>query len=251
MPKGEDTSWEELAREWANLPTYDHETAPNRVRKEAQAAMLGVRDRALRHARRHPEAFWNWFLALPQIPRPNRLPVPLSEVVLWHWRTAPVPKRAFKALLDAGIHERDPSFNRTFIEPLTRAYGWRVVRALTEVLEKGSAEDKAGAANALYWARGFAHEVDPDKGSATRDVQRHALLRQFVECEDLHVRRAILGKLSLEAAHYPSDMHPLITRAIEIARTSGDDYLKHRIEIQLGSGGPYMALPDRPPEKTG
>jgi hypothetical protein len=29
-------------------------------------------------------------------------------------------------------------------------------------------------------------------------------------------------------------MHDLVTQAVRIARTSPDDYLRHRVEIQLG-----------------
>jgi hypothetical protein len=105
------------------------------------------------------------------------------------------------------VLERNPSFNRVFIEPCVRSFGGnRVLAALLRYLESGT--------------------------------------REFVGNEDVQVRRRIIPMLRLEPERYPEELRPLVARAIEIARAHPDEYVRHRIEIQLGAGGPYMALPD-------
>jgi hypothetical protein len=68
-----------------------------------------------------------------------------------------------------------------------------------------------------------------------RDLNRRAAdaaLRRFVTDDDLDLRRCILPGLSLRRASYPPELQDLVTRALEIARTSDDEYLRHRVEIQ-------------------
>lgn len=72
-----------------------------------------------------------------------------------------------------------------------------------------------------------------------------ATLRVAIDSDELDVRGAIIGKLSLATDDYPDEMHGLVSKAIAIARTSPDEYLRHRVEIQLGKGGPVMPLPHR------
>jgi hypothetical protein len=59
-------------------------------------------------------------------------------------------------------------------------------------------------------------------------------LRRFVTDDDLDLRRCLLPGLRLRAGSCPADMRDLVIRAIEIARTSDDKYLRHRVGIQLG-----------------
>src|SRR2546429_73912 len=67
----------------------------------------------------------------------------------------PVPRRLFRPMLWAGVLERNPSYNRVFIEPCVRSLGGRrVLEELLRYLESGTDEEKAGAASALYWAGG-------------------------------------------------------------------------------------------------
>src|SRR3954471_10467086 len=50
----------------------------------------------------------------------------------------PVPKRLFTTMLRAGVLERNPSFNRAFIEPCVRSFGGRrVLEELLRHLESG------------------------------------------------------------------------------------------------------------------
>jgi hypothetical protein len=72
--------------------------------------------------------------------------------------------------------------------------------------------------------------------SALRQRYRHtAALSSVVTEEDLDVRRCILPGLPLDPQMYPSDMREPVTRAVQIARTSNDEYLRHRVEIQARS----------------
>jgi hypothetical protein len=49
--------------------------------------------------------------------------------------------------------------------------------------------------------------------------------------------------LQLNPALYNEEIQPLIAKAISIARTHSDEYIRHRIEIQLGASGPFKAIP--------
>jgi hypothetical protein len=145
-------------------------------------------------------------------------------------------------MLRAAIEEPDPSYNRKFIEPCVRTFGRaRVVEPLLRIVEEGSPCEKGRAASALYWAMAL---DDGDLGSLGARF-RGSLLRAFVETDDLDARRRILPQLRLAADTWTDEERPLVAKAIEIARTSGDPYLKHRVEVQLGAGGPYMALPTK------
>lgn len=154
----------------------------------------------------------------------------------------------FEALLRAAIHDPNPSGNRTFVEPMLAAYGRRRVQgALIERLQQGSSAQRAGAARAWYWADALSgpngdytaqplrpdYAPCPDLGMSWRQTA----LRVFVTDGDLDVRRNVLPGLPLAAAAYPDELHPLVHEAIRIARTSPDEYLRHRVEHQVGGCG--------------
>jgi hypothetical protein len=154
----------------------------------------------------------------------------------------PVPKRLLVPMLRAGVLERNPSFNRLFIEPCVRSLGGRrVLEVLLRYLGPGTDAEKAGAASALYWAGG-----NPRGEGLTelRQQIRWQMLRQFVGNEDVQVRRRIIPMLRLEPGQYPDELRPLVARAVEVARSHPDEYIRHRVEIQLGAGGPFMSIPD-------
>ena len=228
MKEDAPSAWRALEEAWSSASTWETD------RKD-------VLDRASSYARKDPEAFWDWFLSLGPESRANGS---LVANVLGSWNgAAPVPKRAFVPMLRAAIEECDPSFNRIFVEPCARAHGRRAtIEVLLDYLDRGAPFEKAGAANALYWAAGLGND-DVDKVLLAR--KRQLLLRTFIDSDDLDVRRAIIGKLSLATDDYPEEMHGLVAKAIAIARTSADGYLRHRVEIQLGKGGPFMPLPHR------
>lgn len=180
----------------------------------------------LRDSLRHPDR--KWFVALV-------------------FKFQRVPKRLLAPMLQAGVHERNPSLNEVFIVPCVRSFGTAsVCAALLSYLETGSNAEKAGAANAFYWTWGRKSDEDLE---VLRGRIRAALLREFVQNEDLRVRQSIIPGLSLTPEDYPEDLRPLVPRAIEIARAHASAYIRHRVEVQLGAGGPYMAIPDTEPDR--
>ena len=210
----------------------------------------------------------------------SRIATPADEDVRWliealghderKWLVAELACRSkslaeafFTPMLDAGIDEVDPSFNRYFIEPCVQAFGHRRVNEyLLDVAESGSAFRKAGAVNALYWAQvwlsfvgnvpSFTIEHAMPESRATyeavadlRERKRRLLLETFVSNPSVDVRRSIIPALNLDPAAYPESHRPLVARAIEIARGSDDEYIRHRVEVQLGNVMVLAPLPHR------
>jgi len=210
----------------------------------------------------------------------RRLAKPTSEDVRWltealahrerKWFVAELARRSdslaevfFAPMLDAGIDEVNPSANRDFIEPCVHAFGHRRVNEyLLGVVESGTDFRKAGAVNALYWAGMSLTFIGPTPSysieyatpesraayEALADVwerKRKLLLETFVANPNVHVRRSIIPTLSLDPAEYPESNRPLVARAIEIARGSDDEYIRHRVEVQLGNEHLLAPLPHR------
>jgi hypothetical protein len=159
-----------------------------------------------------------------------------------------VPEEWFEPLIRAAVQEPNPSFNRELVLPAIAAYGRRRVQlALLGYLDSGTAVDIAGAARAWYWTQvplsysAGAKTPTPESVaeyeafSDLRQRYHHTALHRFVTDEDLDVRRCILPGLPLSPQHYPAEMHDLVAQAVRIARTSTDDYLRHRVEIQVGN----------------
>jgi|SRR5579871_1413898 len=142
----------------------------------------------------------------------------------------PVPERLMYALIRAAVYEVNPSFNKQFVVPCIASYGHRVVNeALLEVIKTGNDFEKAGAVNALYWAGMLLGT--PQSRAAYLELEdvwerkRCLLLREFVTNENVNVRRSIIPSLKLDQAAYPDDLKPLVTKAIEIARSHPDKYI--------------------------
>jgi len=167
------------------------------------------------------------------------------------------------------VYEANPSFNRSFIEPCLRAFGYRpVLEALLDYLKYGTNREKAGAARALYWAQlplllpswydrerpglnqetfeqalqAFHEEVATAQQAFDQlwqelaDLRTEialALLKEFVENADLDVRRSILPQLALRPGQYSAEWEPLVLTTIRLARTHEDTYIRHRVELQL------------------
>src|SRR6185369_1358937 len=174
-----------------------------------------------------------------------------------------------KPMLDAAIDEVNPSYNRSFIEPCLQSVGFRPVNDyLLEVLQTGTAFRKAGAANALYWAQmGLSfppgttvftvEHATPESQAeyaalaAIWDRKKLLLLETFVSNPSADVRRSIIPKLDLDARSYPESHRQMVAQAIEQARSSDDDYIRHRIEVQLGNVNVFAPLPHREKQKSG
>jgi hypothetical protein len=178
-----------------------------------------------------------------------------------------VPEGLFVSMLDAGIDEVNPSLNRSFIEPVVRAFGHRrVIEYLLDVVETDTDFRRAGSVNALYWAgisltfpaatSSFDIEnATPESRAAYEALsdlwerKRRLLLETFVSNPSVDVRRSIIPSLRLDATAYPESHRPLVEQAIKIARCSEDEYIRHRVEVQLGNVKLFAPLPHR--EKGG
>lgn len=209
--------------------------------RDTPSRMAHIKAARLLTASREPEV-WRWLAdAL------------LDERRKWFvadfFRKYPVPKRLFDDMIRAGVYEEDPSFNRDFIEPCLLSYGReRVCDALLIYLQSGTDVEKAGAASALYWTRYRTAPVKIQKQICNQ------FLWAFVNNPDLQVRRTIIPQLVLTPWAYPRHLRPLVKQAITIARSHADEYIRHRVEVQLGNpGGGLMPIPKRgqPPANAG
>jgi hypothetical protein len=61
----------------------------------------------------------------------------------------------------------------------------------------------------------------------------------------VEVRRSIIPSLNLNPEAYPEGHRSLLTQVVAIARAHEDDYIRHRVEVQLGSIGQLAPLPHR------
>lgn len=151
----------------------------------------------------------------------------------------------FDPLIHAAIYETNPSTNRYFVEPAVREFGFqRVAEQLLEVLSNGTNFEKGGAVNAFYWARVASHS-DQEPYTDLRQRIRDKYLTEFVTNDDTQVRRCIIPSLCIDESAYSSDIRELVSVAIDIARNHPDEYIRHRIEVQLGHETVMQPLPDR------
>jgi hypothetical protein len=157
-----------------------------------------------------------------------------------------VPDAWLRPLIRAAVCEPDPSFNRQLVEPAIAAFGRRRVQvALLDHLDTGVPADAAGAARAWYWTSvGVRYlpgttTMTPESAAALAEVSdlreryRRTALRRFLADDDLDLRRCILAGLTLDPQMYPGRMRGQVAQAVQIARASTDDYLRHRVEIQI------------------
>ncbi len=173
---------------------------------------------------------------------------------------APIPEVLFHALIRAAIYEVNPSLNREFIRPCEKSDGLsRVGRALLDYFQRGTNYEKSGAANALYWATpdiSYNREKKRHKSMTTIPAsddeiafwleQKQLFLQEFVVNTDLDVQRSLIPKLELQNKEvYPEALQPLVDEAIRIARSHPDDYIRNRVEVQLGNSVLLPALPHR------
>lgn len=184
-----------------------------------------------------------------------------------------LPPEFFAPLLRIAVYEANPSFNRGFIEPCLRAFGYRkILEALLEYVRYGTNREKAGSARALYWVqlpillpqwddreRKWQNQKELQQASeefrqevlkAEQDFQQiwngvldvrraisRALLKEFVENANLDVQRSIIPRLSLNPSKYSDELKPLVLIAARLAQDHADDYIRHRAVIQQKSVG--------------
>lgn len=72
--------------------------------------------------------------------------------------------------------------------------------------------------------------------------QRCLLLREFVNNPSVLVRQHIIPHLDLiDLSSYPEELQPLVRQAIQLARNHPDAYIRHRLEIEMGSDERQLA----------
>ena len=143
-------------------------------------------------------------------------------------------------MIEAAIEVRNPSASRWFIEPCLRSLGAvSVLRALRTGLEGKDEVKQTGATDALYWV--YFH---PSKDDLSEELAllNEMMMRIFLETSFVPLHRSIISQLK------PKLMKgsPLFEAVVVKARIHDDEYIKHRVEIQLGlSDGPLRMLPTR------
>ncbi|NHZ37688.1 hypothetical protein [Massilia rubra] len=212
----------------------DHFLAWERVYRDPGPACFNGLQAARKRVATNTREDWMWLAdALGDVRR--------KFFVAMVFRLQSVPRRLLAALICAGVSELNPSTNQYYIRPCVRTFGTKeVVTRLLRIVEVGSNEEQCGAVSALYWAYG--NERDDDL-SELRERRQRLLLMRFIENDDVNLRRRILPALSFNADKYPAELQPLVATAMAIARAHPDAYIRHRIGVQTGEGGPLMPLP--------
>lgn len=215
-------TWDEHFRLWAEV--RDKVGGPSR--DEADRRMAAARDRVKRNT---PDD-WRWLAEA--LGDPDR-----RHFVALVFRHQQLPKRLFAPMIRAAVTTPSPAASRWLIGPCARGYGGRrVLEHLLRYLEEGTDAEKAGAVSAMYWVQ---NAEAPDLWARIDGC----MLREFVANADLEVRRQILPSLKLAPAAYPDELRPLVSRAIEIARSHPDEFIRHRVEVQLGANVPLTPIP--------
>jgi len=166
-----------------------------------------------------------------------------------------VPETLYESMMRAAVYERDPSKNKAFVKPCIVTFGLRRVNeTLLEWFERGSDLEKAGSVQAMYWAslvnlRDF-HRNRPEAGVVFESIgdlwmrQRCLLLMEFVNNPSVLVRQRIIPRLDLtNESSYPEEFRLFVPQAIRIAKSNTDDYIRHRVEIQIGTNETQLFSP--------
>ncbi|MEI6235672.1 MAG: hypothetical protein WCT04_21665 [Planctomycetota bacterium] len=167
---------------------------------------------------------------------------------------AAVPEKLYQPMLRAAIYETSPLRAQAFVEPLTKAFTVRqVYQHLLEFVQNGNDFEKAGAVNALHWIgeRKTASEKEnskPDMSLMSLDeVKRKVYLNTFISNANLDVRRSIITYVDLDAFTAAPTIKELIDKVVKLCRQHPDEYIKHRVEVQLGRANSAYSLPARQP----
>ena len=73
----------------------------------------------------------------------------------------PIPDNLLPAMLRNGIKFEDPSFNRIFLRPCIKSFGYgKIEKMLDEIEHNGSTLEKVGVARLRYWLRPIEPEID-------------------------------------------------------------------------------------------
>lgn len=148
-----------------------------------------------------------------------------------------------KALLRAAIIEENPSFNRNFITPLCAVMTYsEAINSMFEMIDSNNPAEVAGVSNASYWVRIELGESDDIEARTQLNVWK---IDRFLNLIDVYARRTLIAGMSFDKAFVPAKYREKINRVIELARNHEDEYIRHRLEIELGSSsGPFRSISD-------
>lgn len=148
-----------------------------------------------------------------------------------------------KALLRAAITEENPSFNRNFIAPLRAVMTYpEAINSMIEMIDSNNPAEVAGVSNASYWARIELSESDDLKARTQLNAWK---IERFLDLSDVYARRTLIAGMSFDKAFVPDEYKEKSNRVIELARNHEDEYIRHRLEIELGtSSGPFRSISD-------
>ena len=165
-----------------------------------------------------------------------------------------MPEALYEPMVRAAVYETSPLLTQSFVEPCVKAFGAkRVFQSLIDFLEKGTNYEKAGAVNALHWASGrktvgeWGKQKPLNELLALEDYRRTLYLNTFIANPDLDLRRSIITYADLDEFTANAPVLDLIQKVVKIARTHPDEYIRHRVEVQLHRSPSAYPLPARKP----
>ncbi len=168
-----------------------------------------------------------------------------------------VPEQLYEPMLKAAVYELSPARVQAFMEPIVKAFTVkRVYQNLIEYIEKGTNFERAGAINAMHWVG--ERKVSSESGRHKPDIslmslddyRRMLYLNTFINNSDLDLRRSIITYVDMDPLTANAPMKELMEKVVKIARAHPDEYICHRIEVQLGRTPSAYPLPSRKPIDT-
>lgn len=156
--------------------------------------------------------------------------------------TGVLPPALHLPMIDAGVFEPNPSFNRRFLEEALRACEPQaIVARMLAHLDGGDPMAAHGVANALYWTRVLAGV----------DLPVVELVRRFMAARDLGLRRSLIANLtSLDAGGLDAAARAALAEAVAAAQADSDDTVRHRAALFAGEEQLIRPLPPRPDERS-
>lgn len=152
-------------------------------------------------------------------------------------------------LLEAAVYELNPSYNRSFVELLTNHItAPQAVEALLSIGDAGGDLAYGGVARAAYWV--WIDLPSPKREAAVR--LNSWMLSKFIESNAVVAQRCLIAGIRFEESKLTEEARKLRAEAIRKARSHTDEYIRHRLQINLGeSSEPLMCLdtseaPERP-----
>jgi hypothetical protein len=175
-------------------------------------------------------------------------------VKLLIFKTKTVPEPLFTASVLAGAMTANPSFNKHFIWPCVLCFGRR--RVLTELLricQTGTNTQKAGAAEATYWATTSRNDLSwgpagvewnssenaDESVSDLMDELASWAVGEFVCNANIDVQRSLVSYLP-RALRFSPEAAQI---AIKIALNHPDDFIRSRTKVDLGQSNVYPMKP--------